>query len=250
MKRHKREMQPGITDFSTRTVAGTSHQKTRAVYLLGLMLLIDALMILLYWIGLQNENDAVTRLFHVDIEKNVPSTYAAVKLFLAGFAAFFCIPVDSERRFNRMTYRDVWLITGTVLILMSFDEFFSFHEKIDIWFYRLKIITDEVPLGGYAWPWTILGAVFALVVGGFVAWLLYRVFAGRRWLFWLLALSGAVFVFAAIGVENYDYYSFVHRESAGTNFIMGLEELLEMVAVSLVTFVFLRYRGERLLEGD
>lgn len=221
---------------------------SRAVVLLVVMLALDTLILVLYLFTLDYPDESVTRLFHVDIEKNLPSTFSAIKLLLAGLAALACIGPDEGRRFTRMTYRDVWLIFAIALILMGVDEYLSFHEGLGDIFYRLKIITDEIPLGGYAWPWTIIGGALAAVVGAFGVYSTYRMFAGRRYLFFLMVLAGALFVTGSVGLENYGVYLDNFHASAGANTMMGVEELLEMASVSLAIFVFLRYREERLAE--
>ncbi|MHB0915393.1 MAG: hypothetical protein ACYC5A_08590 [Thermoleophilia bacterium] len=221
---------------------------SRAVVLLAVMLALDTLILVLYLLTLDYPDESVTRLFHVDVEKNVPSTFSAIKLLLAGLAALACIGPDEGRRFVRMTYRDVWIILAVVLFLMGADEYFSYHEGFGDIFYRLKIITDEIPLGGYAWPWTMIGGALAAVVGAFGGYSTYRMFAGRRYLFFLLVLAGALFVTGSVGLENYGVYLDNFHASAGANTMMGVEELLEMASVSLAIFVFLRYREERLAE--
>lgn len=219
-----------------------------AVYALVLMLLLDISMILLYALTL--DDPAAARYFHVDIEQNVPSTYSAIQLLLAGFAAYACIPVEGDRRVGRITFRGAWVFIGTLLMLMAADEYLAIHERIDEMAFNLGITSQAMPLGGYAWPWTVIGLLTVLVVGIPVAMLLYRVFEGHRHLYVLLFFAGAVFVAGAIGVEDLDSLLYFLYGGEGTNFLMGLEELMEMVAVSLTIFVLLQYRSDRLREGE
>lgn len=247
MKDNKKEA--GQVRNGSRGGGGLPLWRSRAVVLLAVMLALDGLILVLYLFTLDHPDESVTRLFHVDIEKNVPSSYSAIKLLLAGLAALACIAPDEGRRFTRMTYRDVWIIFAIVLFLMGADEYFSFHEGFGDIFYQLKIITDDIPLGGYAWPWTIIGGAVAAVVGIFGAYYTYSIFAGRRYLFYFLVLAGALFVTGSVGLENYGVYLDNFHASAGANTMMGVEELLEMASVSLAILVFLRYREERLANG-
>lgn len=224
--------------------------KTRAVHLFLLLIFIDVLLAVLYMLTVDYPNGQVTRLFHVDIEKNIPSTYSTLQLILAGIMVFLCIPVDNINPLSkRFTYRDLWLIIGSVLVLMGIDEYISYHEGAGMLLYQLEIIApDSDSIGGYAWPWTVYGAIFAVVVGVPLALYTYRAFSRYRYLFYLLFLSGVLFVAGAIGLEDFGVYLDTFHASEGANTTMMLEELFEMVAISMVVFIFMRYRGERLAE--
>lgn len=230
-------------------VVRAAHRPHWTVFLLISMLLADMLMLALYFISLKYASEPVIRLFHVNIEKNIPSTYSALKLLLAGVVACSCAGLAGDKRISRVASRNVWMAVGTILTLMAADEYFALHEQIDTIFYQLGLVTGELPLGGYAWPWTIIGGLSVLTVGIPLAIYMYRIFSGSRLLrllYLLLFFAGSVFVLGAIGLEDLDYYQYAFHGSAGTNIIMGLEESLEMAAVSLVVFVFVRYREERL----
>jgi hypothetical protein len=132
---------------------------------------------------------------------------------------------------------------------MGIDEYLAYHEGFGQLLYDWGIIAyGKNTIGGYAWPWTVYGATFALVVGIPAAVFTNRIFSRHRCLFYLLLIAGFIFVSGAIGFENIRVYLISYREGYGSNITMILEELCEMMAVSLVVFVFLRYRGERIAE--
>jgi hypothetical protein len=225
--------------------------KTWAGRLLLLLVAIDLSLSLTYLLVLDNTSDALTAMFHLDFEENVPATYSAVKLIFAGLAVFACISVDRGRRFagRLLSYRDMWLIIGMILVLMGVDEYNSYHEGFGKLLYDWGIVAQgKHTIAGYAWPWTVYGALFALAVGIPAALFTRKAFARHRYLFRLLLLAGFLFVAGALGFENIRVYLVSFHESIGANVFMVMEELCEMLAVSLVVFVFLRYREERLME--
>jgi len=65
-------------------------------------------------------------LFHLDLEKNVPSTYSTM-LFLLNSILFFKLAFSG---FDRKVDSRVWILVSSVLLFLSFDEFFAIHEKL------------------------------------------------------------------------------------------------------------------------
>lgn len=221
----------------------------------GLLLLlsIDLLLAVTYLSLLDRSSDELTALFHLDFEKNIPAYYSALKLVFAGLAVFACAAVDGGRRFigGRLPSSAVWLPIGAVLVLMGYDEYRAFHEGFGRMLYDVGIIAPgETTIAGYAWPWTVYGGAFALVVGAPAAYLTWKAFARQRYLFRLLLTAGLVFVAGALGFENIRVYMVNYHGEFGANILMVMEELCEMLAVSLAVFVFLRYREERLGEEE
>ena len=227
--------------------------KTRAFWVLGLLLCIDLFLSVTYLFTYESSSQYLAGAFHLDHEKNIPSTYSAIKLVFAALAVFACISVDvkSKRARGLLSRPQLWLIIGSVLLLMGFDEYLTYHERLKSAIFELGIMAPgETTIAGYAWPWTVYGAAFVLFVGVPVAFLTRRAFSRHRCLFRLLLLAGVVFVAGAIGFENLRVYSIHFHGAMAANVLVILEETCEMVAVSLVVFVFMRYRGERLLELD
>jgi drug/metabolite transporter (DMT)-like permease len=225
--------------------------KMRALWVLGMLLCIDLLLSVTYLVTYEGSSSYLSGAFHLDHEKNIPSTYSALKLIFAGLAVFACISVDakSRQRHSLLSRPQLWLVIGTILMLMGFDEYFTYHENLRSVLFDLEIMSPgETTIAGYAWPWTVYGGAFVLIVGVPVALFTRRAFSPHRNLFRLLLLAGAIFVIGALGFENLRVYSIHYQGAAVANLLVTLEETCEMVAVSLVIYVFLRYRGERLLE--
>ena len=227
--------------------------KRRALWVLVLLVAIDLMLAVTYVLTYESSSQLLSGAFHLDYEQNIPSTWSAAQLLFASFAVLACIPVDARSKLCRSSLPcwHLWLFIGSVLLLMAIDEYVTYHERLRSVIFSLGIMSPgEATIGGYAWPWTIYGAVFVLVVGVPAAIFSWQAFSRQRYLFHLLLLAGLVFVAGAIGFENLRVFSINYHGAMAANLLVTLEETCEMVAVSLVTFVFLRYRGERLLEKE
>jgi hypothetical protein len=224
--------------------------KTLSVHFFFLLVLVDVLLQVFFALTVSHPGDGdlglFYRLFHLDWEKNVPSTYSAIKLIIAGYAAGCCMQADKKSSIGKMPIRYIWLIVATLLILMGIDEYFSFHEDAELILVKLKIISPDYDntLGGYGYAWTIVGMSFAVIIGLPAIFLFLKIFSKYKYLFYLLLISGFVFLWGAVGMENLQVYlRFFHPDLTATGVLM-LEEFFEMMGVSLAIFVFVRYIGE------
>ncbi len=216
---------------------------------LALLLALDLAMGVLFLLTRNSPSVGLMRAFHLDVEYNVPSTYSTLQLILAGVFAFKCARVDRERRLGGVRASTVWLAISAVLMIMAADEFFAIHERSDYLLYGLYgRYPSLAQLGGYAWPWTVFGFILAVAVAVPMARYTWRIFAGRRRYFFLLALAGLIFVVAAAGIEDFDVYMLHFHAGFKEDYVTLVEEVLEMVAVSLAAFVFVAYRRSRLRE--
>jgi len=224
----------------------------RAARVLLLLLSFDMILSIIYLLTYEHSSSSLGAAFHLDFEHNVPSVYSSVKLLLAGVAALACVAVDRGGRAGRFlpSVPLLWLMIGAVLLLMGVDEYVSYHEGFRPLLNDIGILAPgEDTIAGYAWPWTVYGAAFSLAVGVPAALMTRRVFRPRPGLFRVLLAAGLVFVAGALGFENIRVYMVNYHEGLFANVLMIMEELCEMTAVSLVVYVFLRYRGERSREA-
>jgi hypothetical protein len=211
-----------------------------------MLVCIDLLLAIVYVMTYESSSFFLSEAFHLDHEKNIPSTYSAAKLIFAGLVVFACISVDIKSKIYRgiVSAGQLWFVIGSILVMMGVDEYLTYHERLGQLLFDLGAMSaGETTIAGYAWPWTVYGAFFVLVVGAPLAFFTWRAFSRYRYLFHLLLLAGAVFVAGSIGFENLRVYSIHYHGSMAANLLVTLEETCEMAAVSLVIFVFLRYRG-------
>lgn len=227
--------------------------RARAVRVLALLVAVDLLLVATYLVTYEGSSRYLAGAFHLDHERNIPSTWSAIQLLFASIAAFACMPVDARANLFRgfAPARHLWMAIGALLLLMGLDEYLTYHENLKSIVFELGIMQPgETTIAGYAWPWTVYGAVFVVLVGVPAALLTRRAFRKHRYLYSLLLFAGIIFVAGAIGFENLRVYSIHYRGAAAANAMVTLEETFEMVAVSLVVFVFMRYRAERKREAE
>lgn len=225
----------------------------RAARILLALLLTDLALIIVYLMTYEHSAASVVSAFHLDFERNVPATYSAIKLVAAGAVALVCAVIDRHRHFKLAFagYWMAWLAVGSLLILMGVDEYIAYHEGFGQELYDWGFIPNgSNTISGYAWPWTVYGAAFAVLIGIPLAILIWNILSDNRGLFRLLLLAGFLFVAGALGFENIRVYMVSYHEGLGANVLMVMEEFCEMAAVSLVVYVFLRYRAERLTERE
>lgn len=214
------------------------------------LIFIDIVLQVLAYVTINHKIAFLNRMFHLDMEMNISSIYSSAQLIFVGLVVYACMPVDKKTRVGRIQVSYVWLAIGTILVLMGLDELFSVHEGADAVLYDLKILEPgQSPLQDFGWLWTLVAAPLALVVGAMAAVYTYRIFSRYRHLFYMLLLAGVVFVSGAILVENFGVYFWKSTGEVSYTIIM-IEEFMEMAAVSLAAFVFLRYLGERLQAPD
>jgi len=186
------------------------------------------------------------KLFHLSIEKNIPSTYSALQLILAGLIALYCMKVERKNLDSLLQGKYVWFCVAIVLFYLGVDEYFSFHEDAELLLVNLNWISADYDkqLGGFGYAWTIVGGFFAVCVGVPFSFIFFRIFSKYRYLLYLLLLSGGIYVLGAIGMENLQVYVDVHSVKIEKKYLLMLEEFFEMLGVSITIFVFIRYCGE------
>lgn len=158
----------------------------------------------------------------------VNSELHALNAVLAATAALLA-------RGRRSRWEKNWWLLSAVFALMSWDEVAAVHDRL------LEPVRDALDATGvfyYAWviPALVLGAVFLAVQVQFL-----RALDGatRRG----LMLAGVLFVAGAAGFEMAEGWlaSTGRRESAVFDWLILVEELLEMGALMLAACVLLRY---------
>lgn len=184
------------------------------------------------------------RMFDLNMEGNVPSTYSTLLLLFAA-ALLYGIGM-AKRQESKSTagssedienkYYRYWKALAIIFLFLAIDEAGSIHEL------TIEPLRKWFSLGGYfhfAWvvPATILVGIFVIM---YIPFLLYlpRRFAA------LFMFSGAVYVSGALGMEmvGAKYFS-THHGVHDANYlaITTVEETLEMAGVIVFIYALLCY---------
>jgi hypothetical protein len=178
--------------------------------------------------------DALSRL-DVDGEMTVPAWFSALDLF---FCALLMVAI--AQREHGLRFVRYWWVLAAGFTILSLDEAVSLHEAVND---RIKSAFASAP----AFAWAIPGMLLAAAVGlCFVPFLRHLPRRYSR----LFLLAGAVYVFAAGGLELIageiiDAHGGEDIESSSNNFSYvaetTIEEFLEMASVAVFVFALLTY---------
>ncbi|MDA0256195.1 MAG: hypothetical protein O3C25_00430 [Chloroflexi bacterium] len=185
-------------------------------------------------------NGVLVDLFHLDVERNVPTAFAAGQLMLASLLLFGIARREARAGSRQSWY---WLALGVGFAYLAIDEAVLIHEQA---FPRL--IGDPTLGGPFRHVWVIPAMGIVAVVGvAFVPFLL-RLPASTRA---LLIVAGALYVMSAIGGEMLGALTFSRLgQSALTGALVTLEEGGELLGVLLLIHALLAFRATRSARAD
>jgi hypothetical protein len=169
-------------------------------------------------------------LFDLDAEQNLPTLFSAA-LFLAG-AVLSAILWTAGR--VEGSAEIMWFILAGVFAFLGMDEFFAWHERL------VSPIRSAFQTSGLLYfAWVIPYALTSIVLGLALVPLLRRIEPPVRN---YLILSGVVYVVGAVGFEMLGgwYYEGLHtKKTFMWVALTTLEELLEMIGLSLLVYALL-----------
>ncbi len=197
--------------------------------LLALSLMFVALdLVRLAWIHFMGPNSyhELWSRFDLDLEQSVPTWFSALILFAAGF---FLWSIAAEKRRRHDRFRKHWSGLSLIFLLLSMDEIASFHNRVHMPHYW----------GPFHYAWVLPAMIFLCLF--FVSYLrfLFHLSPFFRYLF---IISGAIFVFGAVGLEAVEgqvaQYWGIHLFY---HLLTNVEEGCEMIGVSLFIYALLEY---------
>lgn len=169
--------------------------------------------------------------FDFDRERNVPTFFSAIILLLSAVLLYMIVII------HRKSGKPIlpWLILCLIFAFFALDEIASLHEILGRKV-RAQLNTTGVFYFGWVIPYGIAIIIFCVLYIKFLLSLSKRI----RILF---ILSGAIYVIGAMGMEmpggwyshNYGEHNLVY------SLIYTLEELLEMVGISVFIYTLLTY---------
>ncbi|HEY1022499.1 MAG TPA: hypothetical protein VGE06_09290 [Flavisolibacter sp.] len=211
------------------------------------MLLRIALVLLLlhlatFWIVTQGHKDSdfLRRLdayFNFNHENNFPSFFSSILLLLSAFLLWVVYKSTAVTD----TGRSRWLLLSAIFLFLTLDEAVRIHERIEQ-VTRLVFTSDA---GGFlAWTWIIPYTLFAVAVALYNYRFVMRFPKPVRTRF---IVSGALFVFAAAGIESIEGY--LMKATAEDPVVLMItttvQEFLEMVSIIVFVAGILHYLALR-----
>lgn len=170
--------------------------------------------------------------FSMNTEMNIPTYFSTLILL---FASCLLFVIAKRKKAQKDRFRIHWAGLGWILLLFSIDEFTAMHERLSKLF---KAFPDFNGLFFFKWviPGIIFVALFALL------YLLF--FLHLEGKYKLLFLASAILFFGgALGFEIIGGRFANYNDTRNFSFqmIATVEEVLEMVGVSLLIYSLLDY---------
>jgi len=184
------------------------------------------------------------RMFDLNMEGNVPSTYSTLLLLFAA-ALLYVIGIAKKQESKttagssedgKKNYYRYWRALAIIFLFLAVDEAGSIHEL------TMEPLREWFSLGGYFhFAWVIPAAI---LVGIFVAmYIPFLLYIPRRFAL-MFTFSGAIYVSGALGMEmvGSKYFS-THHGVHDANYlaITTVEESLEMAGVIVFIYALLTY---------
>ena len=176
--------------------------------------------------------DFTARLFDLDHELNVPTTYSALAIF--GCSALLAVIARSQRLVRGAGHGRHWQVLSLIFLGLAFDELLSFHEEL----------TGRVDFGAFSrftvFSWVVVGAGLVVVLAVAFSRFLMRLPATTRRLF---LLAGVLFVGGSIGMEvlGGHYGGPGRQDSLAYVVVAHVEEVLEMAGIVVFVYALLSY---------
>lgn len=179
------------------------------------------------------------RQFDLNGEANI-STYFAT-LFL--LSASLLLGVIARRVWKKKAaYRWHWTILALIFAYLSVDEFAQIHESLNE---PMRTLLDTNGMLPNAWVFPAMGLV-ALFIAAYARFFWHL---SDRWKL-LFATAGAIYVGGALGAEIVSGWVWTQQEGATFTYelIATIEEVLEMIGISLFVYALLAYLQEQNVE--
>ncbi len=206
------------------------------VFLLVMHVLVQAGHIGLHW-----AMGAMTLLFDMDLENNMPAFFNAGLFFIA--AALFYLAGRSERQVAPRP----WYILAVVFLFLGIDEGSQVHEQFMI--VTLKLIGwNEHHMGWLYYAWTIPYVIATVALGAIMLPFVVKLPAATRT---PLVLSGVIYVTGAVGMEMWS--GKIAEAAFDTDLphnlaycsVITIEESLEMLGLILCIHTLMRVHEQR-----
>ena len=184
-----------------------------------------------YYFG-HNSVYGLVKLFDFDTEKNIPTFYSAMALFLVSVLLQF---IGFAHKKLKSSYLP-WLGLAIIFLFLSVDEFVSIHERFTAPVSKLLITSGQVYPAAWAIPYGVALIVLIVVYFKFLMDLPTKI---RN----LFLLSGIIFVTGAIVLE---YIGAGHVKLYGEDNLVftvlyTCEEFLEMLGIVFFIYTLLSY---------
>ena len=185
----------------------------------------------LVWFSIGHPSSTISDLLDLNEERNIPTWYASMQLFLAALL----LGIVASRVIDPRRAR-TWLVAlvPVVIGLMSMEEVATFHERVGE---LLDVLLPAHSRAGTAVSqtglWVAIIGIPAMVIIAIVLRLVLPVLPTRRGSV-LLAIGLTLLLLGAVGIET--LANLVAPESFGAIVQVSVEEFLEFAGATLIVW--------------
>lgn len=172
--------------------------------------------------------EGVWGLFNMDRELSIPTWYSQF-LFLLPASLMGWLAYVSDKKKDRV----YWTLLASLMIFLSMDDGAAIHERFSILYNLLGL--DRVD-GIFFYSWTAI-AIPLVVILSIIFFRFFLSLPNRTR--WLLVAACLIFLSGALGVEMFTSYTVSVIGQDVSPLIIGLEETLELLGVSILAYALL-----------
>lgn len=176
--------------------------------------------------------------FDFDDEKNIPTYFSVILLFLAS-QTFFIIRQKLIHTTISSYMKYYWLQMAFIFLLLSIDELIRIHERLE--YISIYFISSEMT-GFFKFVWVIPMIGLLCCFGLYSIKFLMNIHKSLRNGY---IISGFIYVFGALGMEMLSAKLHIEgQEGFGYYVTMTIEESLEMIGIIVLLYFNLGYINE------
>ena len=189
--------------------------------------------LLLLWLreGMHMEARALTMLFDLDHEANIPTFFSVLLFGAAG-----CLLLLAHRAATFSGHRQwQWRLLALVFFFLALDEGSQIHEKC---IEAVQRLMGGIPHASLTYAWVIPYGLAVIGLGVIMAPFLLKL--PKRTL-WLFVISGTVYIGGALVTEMLEGAATVSGGETSTFYLLlnTMEETLEMIGLALFNYALL-----------
>lgn len=194
-------------------------------------IIIEICFVLIFLVGFMSSYQ-VHYLFNLDREWNIPALFSAAQLFLVGIVFLSMSNHEKQQLFPSTKFL---IFLGIGFIFLSFDESFSIHERLTLFYRHIDWIPSfKGNHGVWVVPYLTICFIFLLLAyKNFI-----KLWNNYRQETTIMAFGFIIFLIGAVGLEVISY-QFIRGGEASLNIYIlevALEEFMEMIGISIVLY--------------
>ena len=180
-----------------------------------------------------DHNSWLFQFFNLNMERNIPTYYSVISIFIS--SALLAAITMHNKNIDAPYY--MWLALAIIFLFLSIDESIGIHESVG-GLVQASFGASKYPI--FDSIWVVPYGLFAIVM-----FIVYLKFLSRlsKQVMILFVVSGAIYVFGAIGFEMIiaKVRSMPQLGTLSRILLFSCEEFLEMLGIAIFNYALLTH---------